>query len=398
MEATSNSFPKSPFFSILEKDPHRTAAKLRALVLSDLRAVPQRVAQLAEWLIARKLTFTIDVILVIGISRPAPNCQTVHQALAEQGNDAMTISYLENICPRVIYVPGLHEHPSAWETNLAAAPRLTPTSYNAIAGPFRLAPDLYVVHRRFADGISDNPTHFLPLSWRNTIYAKLTRPPRFRIPAQPSAIVLCSSQLPDDQPAKSKGIGLLRTVRSLLSLNRSALPNLDFILAVAPSKMQRVPNSSAVFRMADRSIDPGSFADGHFCVVTFIRPDVWDPDIEPDIDEEQLECETAWEVENITKYNLDQALVNDDSHLNGIQSAELEEDVDDIDPNLDTENDQDVDDELGAGSSSDLNGNVIPYNTALSSHDNLDGTHPSYTESHGTRPSIGHKMEKPTTT
>lgn len=296
---------KSPFFSILEKDPNRTAAKLRTLILSDLRAVPQRIAQLAEWLIARKHVFTIDVILVVGVSRPAPSCQAAHQALAEQANDSMTISYLENICPRVIYVPGLHEHPSAWETDATAAPRLTPTSYNAIAGPFHLAPDLYVVHRRFADGITDNPTHFLPLSWRSTLYAKLTRPPRFRNPAKPSAIVLCSSQLPDDQAPKSKAIGLLRTVRSLLSLNRLTLPNLDFILAVAPSKMQRVPNTSTVFRMANESIDPGSFAEGYFCVATFIRPDVWDPKIKPVIEQDQLDCKTAWEVENITKYNLD---------------------------------------------------------------------------------------------
>lgn len=394
MEATSESLVKSPFFSIMEKYPHRKAARLRALILSDLRAVPQRVAQLAEWLIARKHAFLIDVILVIGVSRPAPNCQTPHQALAEQANDSTTISYLENICPRVIYVPGLHEHPSAWETNAAAASRLTPTSYNAIAGPFHIAPDLYVVHRRFADGISDKPLHYLPLSWRNTMYAKLTRPPRFRIPAQPSAIVLCSSQLPDDQASKSKGIGLLRTVRSLLSLNRSILPNLDFILAVAPKMMQRVPNSSAVFRMADRSIESCSFADGHFYVTTFIRPDVWDPDVVPDIEEGQLECETAWEVENITKYNLDQTLVADGSHLNGIQSTELEEDVDEIDPNLDTENDQDVDDDLGGGSSSDLNGNIIPYNTALSSRDHGHERHPPCMEIHETNPSNGQKIEK----
>lgn len=394
MEATSESLVKSLFFSTLEKTPHRKAARLRALILSDLRAVPQRVAQLAEWLISRKHAFLIDVILVIGVSRPAPNCQAPHQALAEQANDSTTISYLENICPRIIYVPGLHEHPSAWESNAAAAPRLTPTSYNAIAGPFRIAPDLYVVHRRFADGISDKPSHYLPLSWRNTMYAKFTRPPRFRIPTRPSAIVLCSSQLPDDRASKSNGIGLLRTVRSLLSLSRLTLPNLDFILAVAPSKMQRVPNSSSVFRMAERSIDPGSFADGHFCITTFVRPDVWDPDVEPDIDEEQLECETAWEVENITKYNLDQTLMDDGGHLDDIQSTKLEENIDEIDPNPDTENDQDGDDDFGGGSSSDSDGITIPYNTALSSQDHGHERHSSRTETHGTNPSNEQKLEK----
>lgn len=348
MRADARSF-NSPFFSVLEKDPNRPAAKLRALILSDLQAVPQRVAQLAEWLAARKHAFTIDVILVVGISRKANNCVTPHQSLAEQGNDAMTISYLENICPRVIYVPGLHEHPSAWETGTNGPPRLTLSSYNAIAGPFHLAPDLYVVHRRFADGISDKPTHFLPLAWRNTMYAKLTRPPRFRIPHQPSAIVLCSSQLVDDNNTKKfKAIGLLRTVRSLLSLNRSSVPNLDFILAVVPPKMQRVPSASAVSRLADRSLDPGSFAEGNFCITTFVRPDVWDPNIEPDVEEEQLESETAWEVEKTTSYNLDGPhLIHDD--LEEISSIADDYDTDEDDLSHECEREPETSGEFGAG-------------------------------------------------
>lgn len=302
----------SPFFSVFEKDANRPASKLQVLILSDLQAVPQRVAQLSQWLSCKGYSFKLHLILVIGVSRPAPNCTTIHQALAEQANDSATISQLENICPRVVYVPGLHEHPSAWETKENGTPRLTPFSHNAVAGPLHVAPDLYVVHRRFADGISDKPVHHLPVSWRHTLHAKLTRPARFRIPPNPSAIVLCSSQLPDAHTSTSKSMGLLRTVRSLLSLSRNTVPDLDFILAISPPKMQRVPNSSPVFRNADRTLDPGSFQDGYFCLAAFVRPDVWDPTKEPEIDNEQLTIESAWEVENITKFNLDEDLKEDE--------------------------------------------------------------------------------------
>ena len=205
----------------------------------------------------------------------------------------------------------------AWDSKDQGTPRLTPFSHNAIAGPLHVAPDLHIVHRRFADGISDKPVHHLPTSWRQTIYEKLTRPARFRIPPHPSAIVLCSSQLEEDSNSKKpkqKSLGFFRTVRSLLSLNRVSVPNLDFILAVAPPKLQRVPNSSAVFRTADRTLDPGSFAYGYFCIVDFVRPDVWDPEKKPDVDDEQLEHleESAWEVDNITKYNIDYTLTDDE--------------------------------------------------------------------------------------
>lgn len=307
----------SPFLSIAERDPDRPAAKLCTLILVDLKAVPQRIAQLSEWLSARNYSFSIDLILVLGVSRPAPNCVTRHQSLAEQANDTATLSQLELICPRVIYVPGLHEHPTAWESRDELTPKLTPHSHNAVAGPIHVAPDLYIVHRRYADGISDKPIHYLPLSWKQTIYSKLTRPSRFRTPLHPSAIVLCTSQLPDDHTSKSKTVGFFRSVRSLLSLSsRSSVPQLDNILSIVPPKMQRLPTSSVVYRSADRTLDPGSFDDGTFCIGTFVRPDIWDPTAEPDIDDEQLGYESAWEVENITKYNLNTKSDDDDDDDN----------------------------------------------------------------------------------
>lgn len=158
--------------------------------------------------------------------------------------------------------------------------------------------DLTVVHRRYADGLSERTVHQLPESWRSTVYSKHKRPIRFRTPPNNSVIVLCSSQLPQ-QPS-----GILQTVRSLLSLARSP-PELDIVLAIAPPRMQRLKSTSNVTKVAQWTVDPGSFADGHFCIAELRRPDVWDPLIDDCVDEDVLKCESAWEVVNVEKYNLD---------------------------------------------------------------------------------------------
>lgn len=76
--------------------------------------------------------------------------------------------------------------------------------------------------------------------------------------------------------------------------------------------MRRVPNTSSVYRSADRTLDPGSFSNGDFCIVRLVRPDVWDPLKEPYVDDEQLHCESAWEVANIYRYNMDRPLRGDE--------------------------------------------------------------------------------------
>lgn len=91
----------------------------------------------------------------------------------------------------------------------------------------------------------------------------------------------------------------------MLSLNRTAVKDLDFILAISPPKMQRVPNSSPVLKNAERILDPGSFVDGEFWIVDLQRPTVWDPVQEPEVDDDQLLFESAWEVVNTTKHSLD---------------------------------------------------------------------------------------------
>lgn len=293
----SSSIP--PFMSLASDHPLANARNLRLLVLSDLGATPQRITQLSQWLSEHNHSFTIDAILVIGISKPPPPHEYIHQLNAEQGNDSATVTELEQICPRVVYVPGLHETSPSWDAK-AGPPLLSSSSVNAISGPVHLTEDLLVVHRRFADGLSEKPIIQLPSSWQETLFAKLRKPYRFRTPPRPSAIVLSSSQLPNH----STGLSLARTVRSLLHLNRSA-PDYDFILVIAPPHMQRVPPASSVLKAADHVLDPGRFLDGYFCIVDLQRPDVWDPKKEPDVDDVQLESETAWDILRVSRYNLD---------------------------------------------------------------------------------------------
>ncbi|KAI0567438.1 hypothetical protein FGB62_2g233 [Gracilaria domingensis] len=288
-----------PFMSLSSAHPQAPARNLRLLVMADLGATPQRIAQLSQWLSEHNFSFTIDAVLVIGVSRTHPSHQYPHQLYAEQGNDSATIAELEQICPRVVYVPGLHETSASWDTK-AGPPLLSSSSVNAISGPVFLTEDLIVVHRRYADGLTEKPVLQLPSSWRETLYAKLRRPRRFRQPPRNSAIVLSSSELPNN----STGLSLMRTVRSLLHLKRSA-PDYDLILVVAPPKMQRVPSASNVSKSADRIVDPRSFVDGYFCIIDLQRPDIWDPAKEPEVEDEQLDSETAWYVLRVARYNLD---------------------------------------------------------------------------------------------
>lgn len=80
---------------------------------------------------------------------------------------------------------------------------------------------------------------------------------------------------------------------------------MDCILAIAPPKMQRMPSNSSVLKKADRVLDPGDFQKGEFSIVVLDRADVWDPQRVPDMDAEQLECESTWEIVSARKYNLD---------------------------------------------------------------------------------------------
>lgn len=284
--------------SLASDHPNAISRTIRVLVVADLGACPQRIAALSQWLSEQNFSFTIDAVLAIGVSRPPPPHQASHQLAAELGNDAATIAELEQICSRVVYVPGLHENSASWDTK-AGPPLLSSSSVNAISGPVYLTNDLVVVHRRFADGMTEKPVLQLPSSWKKTLYDKLRTPRRFREPPRHSAIVLSSSELPNH----SSGLSLMRTVRSLLHLNRSP-PDYDLILVIAPPRMQRVPPTSNVLKSADLVVDPGRFVDGFFCIIELQRPDVWDPLKEPEVDDAQLDNETAWDILRVSKYNL----------------------------------------------------------------------------------------------
>lgn len=285
--------------SLASDHPNANSRNLRLLVVADLGATPQRIAALSQWLSEHSFSFTIDAVLAIGVSRAPPPHKEPHRLAAEQGNDAATIAELEQICPRVVYVPGLYESSASWDTK-AGPPLLSSSSVNAISGPVYLTNDLVVVHRRFADGLTEKPILQLPSSWKKTLHEKLRPPRRFREPPRHSAIVLSSSELPNH----STGLSLMRTVRSMLHLKRSP-PDYDLILIIAPPRMQRVPSTSNVLKTADQVIDPGRFVDGYFCIIELERPDIWDPVKEPEVDDAQLDSETAWDLLRVAKYKLD---------------------------------------------------------------------------------------------
>lgn len=292
----------SPFISLSAHNPPPPPS-LKVLILSDIRAVPQRITQLSEWLADHDLSFKIGLILVVGVSRPYKRTDIPHVDAAELGNDSITLGELEQICARVVYVPGLYDAPENWDSD---PPSLSPFSLNAIRGPVHIAEDLYVVHRRYVDGLSEKPVNQLPQRWRQTLYTKLARPRRFRVPPKPSAIVLSSSQLPHTTSCQ-RSMGFFRTVRSLLSITRAKVPKLDFILTIAPPKVQRLPSSSNVFHESDVLLGPSSFAEeGAFLIADLERPAALDPLQEPFVDDIALSAETAWEVVKTSVYNIDE--------------------------------------------------------------------------------------------
>lgn len=293
------SLPLSPFMSVTENHPLKPARPLRVLILSDLRAIPQRIAQLSQWLASNSFSFTIDLILAVGISRPCPDhtC-TQTKAQAELGNDSATLAELEQICPRVVYVPGLHETSTSWETNNTRPPSLTSTSLNAIVGPVHVTDDLLVTHRRFMDGLTYKPIHQLPRSWRQTLYSKLMRPVRFKQAQHKCVIVLCSSQQ-------------LKENKTTEHCSASKTPEYDVILTISPANMQRTTTSSAVFKLADRICDPGTFGgNGDFCIANMSRPPIWEVRAGCTVDETAFAGEKAWKVESIEKYNLEKPAHN----------------------------------------------------------------------------------------
>lgn len=51
--------------------------------------------------------------------------------------------------------------------------------------------------------------------------------------------------------------------------------------------------------------------------------------------------------------------MDEDNNLSSLPSAELEEDIDATDTNVDNENEQDIEDDLGGESGNDFNGHEI---------------------------------------
>ncbi|KAH3760357.1 ser/thr phosphatase family protein [Pelomyxa schiedti] len=115
--------------------------RLRILVVSDMHAKMECLHALAKW--ATRSHEEIDLILLPGdlgsfkstdVSIPEKCCEC-------EGEMSSVIGYLENLCTRVVYIPGNHDAPS---TYTLPTPRLTTNSVNIHGLCIRIAPNLVI--------------------------------------------------------------------------------------------------------------------------------------------------------------------------------------------------------------------------------------------------------------
>lgn len=117
-------------------------ATLTALVVSDVHVSLSNVHDLTDWLVEHKKN-RLDCVLLAGdltnLSNDdmlKPECRS-----AAEGEMSTVINNLENIHPRVIYIPGNHDCPSTFNEQ---PPSLTPLSQNVHKCLVEIAPNLIV--------------------------------------------------------------------------------------------------------------------------------------------------------------------------------------------------------------------------------------------------------------
>lgn len=137
---------------------------IRVLLVSDIHVALGRITQLGEWL-ARQRT-VLDLVLCAG-----DWCNLRNEGMTDDGEEerilaeaegqiTVMLSALENICARIVYVPGNHDPRTTFgigarglapagettmgkeEAELGLCPQLSPHSVNAHANVVELAPGL----------------------------------------------------------------------------------------------------------------------------------------------------------------------------------------------------------------------------------------------------------------
>lgn len=278
--------------------PTRASRGLRMVVLSDMQGSLRNAARLSEWF-ARHAPFSVDVILITGICAVLPPGAVAHAAAAHEAEASAAVGALENVCARVVFARG------------ASDPRVLRPTGGCMAvekGVVRLADDLVVCGRGGAEG-----EEVWPFAWRATLGLRLARPGRLRVPPRDAVIGLVGNASDADDAGRAPrgplaaGLATLRSARSLLTRggisSRLSAPRPHLALAVVPDDAEvALPPHMA---SAAQVLRPASFADGNFCIVDLIRPDVWDPQECKEVTLSQLAAEPAWEVTSIAYHSLD---------------------------------------------------------------------------------------------
>jgi hypothetical protein len=90
--------------------PQSVPRLLTLLVLGDCRGDRRRIARLSE--ILHHAPVPVDAVLLVGLLAKPPSNRSIDDP-SREGDASATLAAVENISPRVFYVPALHDPPAS---------------------------------------------------------------------------------------------------------------------------------------------------------------------------------------------------------------------------------------------------------------------------------------------
>eukprot|EP01027_Heterolobosea_sp_BB2_P003314 GEZU01005039.1.p1 GENE.GEZU01005039.1~~GEZU01005039.1.p1 ORF type:complete len:335 (-),score=54.73 GEZU01005039.1:26-1030(-) len=123
-----------------------SSTRLDVLLVSDIHVGLSQVHSMMDWLIDNKKN-RLDCILVAGdiADLPSKDIGKAEKEAASEGDASAVLTALENIHPKVYYIPGNHDPHSLFDSDIGGTPpQLTPLSKNIHGAVISLAPGLYI--------------------------------------------------------------------------------------------------------------------------------------------------------------------------------------------------------------------------------------------------------------
>jgi len=122
-----------------------TSTSLKILVTSDIHLALEKINQLGDWLTLHNKE-NVDFIICCGdLTNMDPADQGVQELVSAcEGEMSSVLARLENVCAKVVYLPGNHDAKTALEIG-EPRPRITTHSVNLHHRCLRVAPDLVLV-------------------------------------------------------------------------------------------------------------------------------------------------------------------------------------------------------------------------------------------------------------